>query len=46
MGYSFIIKRKLKEGRGKIAFFLILPVNLRLTSLAPPLYWGGECLTL
>ena len=42
--YNFIIKA---SGEGeKVAFFLTLQVNVRLTSLAPPLYWVKEYLTL
>ena len=37
-----------KESRvgGKTAFFLILQIDIRFTSLAPPSYWAWECLTL
>ena len=37
MGYNFIIKGK--WGRGKDC---LLGVDVRLTSLAHPLYWAGE----
>ena len=41
----FYNQRKVREG-GKTAFFLILQVDARLTSLAPHSYWVGECLTI
>ena len=41
MGYDFIIKGK--WGRGKDH---LIQEDVRLTSLAPPLYQSGECLTL
>ena len=45
VSYIFIIKGKWRSG-GKTTFFLILPVDIRLASLAPPLHLAGECLTL
>ena len=41
----FYNQKKVRKG-GKIAFFLILWIDIRLTSLAPPSYWTRGYLTL